>query len=304
MYNIDLIKKTFQDQMHKEARSIHQFENVSNNYVFKIETDTEPYIFKVYAKRDWPENSKLPFVSRKLGEHKIPHAKLLAFNRDDENFPNGYLIEECLPGMTADRLMLSFDETLKLFEKLAGLISRVHQIKLTGYGYTGSGVAEYTTFSEFMYDVLKDNTLYLTTNGLIDTRELAEVNKSIYTRLKGCDVFPSVLCHGDLSTKNILVNSKEITLIDWDDVQSLCWLADIARLTFWMRMNYNSDTANACREVFLAHYVTEHDKSTFNEIEDTLHVWYGLDYLTFFTGTHMEEKVKTLLQDSRRKCGI
>ncbi len=304
MDNIGLIKKTFEDQMHKKACSIYQFENIFNNYVFKVETETKPYIFKVYAKRDWPENGKLPFVSRKLSEYNIPHAELLVFNREDEIFPNGYLIEECLPGTTADRLALSQDETFKLYEKLAVLISRVHQIKLTGYGYTGNGIAKYTTFSEFMYDVLKDNTSNLTTNGLIETMELSEINKAIYARLKCCDVFPSILCHGDLSTKNILVDSNDIMLIDWDDVQSLCWMADIARLTLWMKLNYDSNIADTCRKAFLDNYETEYDKSAFFEIEDTLHVWYGLDYLTFFAGTNMEKKIKLLLQDSRRKCGI
>jgi thiamine kinase-like enzyme len=304
MYDADKIKITFEKHMEQSVHSIHQFENVPNNHVFKIETESQSYIFKVYAKCDWPENGKLPFVSRKLSEHKITHAKLFVFNRDDVNFPNGYLIEECLPGTTADRLTLSKEETLKLFEKLAVLISRVHQIKLTGYGYTGDGIAKYTTFSEFMHDVYKDNTANLTANGFIETTELAEVNKTICARLKAYDVFPSVLCHGDLSAKNILVNSNEITLIDWDDVQSLCWLADIARLTLWMKLNYDSDTADACRKVFLDHYETEHDKSTFFEIEDTLHVWYGLDYLAFFAGTPIEEKVKAHLHDSLRKCGL
>ncbi len=304
MYHADKIKITFEKDMEQSVHSIHQFENVTNNQVFKIETEYQSYIFKVYAKYDWPENGKLPFVSRKLSEHNITHAKLYVFNRDDMNFPNGYLIEKCLPGKTADQLKLSKEETLKLFKKLAELVSQVHQIKLTGYGYTGSGVAQYTTFSEFLYDVLKDNSANLTANRFIETMELTEVNKMIYARLKPYDIFPSVLCHGDLSTKNILVNSNEIALIDWDDVQSLCWVADIARLTLWMKINYDIDTADVYRKAFLDNYETEHNKSVFFEIEDTLHVWYGLDYLTFLKGTHIEGKVKTLLQDSLRKCEL
>jgi len=83
---------------------IKKFENVENNTVYKIETDSKPYIFKIYSSKKWPEDGKLLFVNRKLKEHKIPHAEILAFSHGDINFPNGYLIEECLPGTTADRL--------------------------------------------------------------------------------------------------------------------------------------------------------------------------------------------------------
>jgi Ser/Thr protein kinase RdoA (MazF antagonist) len=101
--DISAIRWIFEERMHTRACSIHQFESATNNCVFRIETKTRPYIFKVYAKSDWPENGKLPFISRTLDEHGIPHAELAVFTRDDERFPNGYSIEECLPGTTADR---------------------------------------------------------------------------------------------------------------------------------------------------------------------------------------------------------
>jgi thiamine kinase-like enzyme len=113
-----------------------------------------------------------------------------------------------------------------------------------------------------------------------------------------------VLVHGDLSTKNILVRSNEITLIDWDDVQSLCWMADIARLTLWMKMNYDEHDADTYRDAFLKCYETKHDKNAFYEAEDILHVWYGLDNLNYFIDNPISEKIKTLLQNSRNKCGI
>jgi Ser/Thr protein kinase RdoA (MazF antagonist) len=104
--------------------------------------------------------------------------------------------------------------------------------------------------------------------------------------------------------KNILVDSDGITLIDWDDAQSLCWVADIARLTLWMKLNYGSDLASTYRNAFLGHYDTEHDINAFYEIEDILHVWYALDYLTFFTGGLVAEKLKSLLREARKNCGI
>jgi Ser/Thr protein kinase RdoA (MazF antagonist) len=282
MDNIALIKETFETQMGKKISSLHKFEHAPNNSVFKVEADSQSYIFKVYNKPDWPEDGKIPFVVRKLTENNIPHAQLFVFNREDDNFPNGYLIGEFLPGTTADRLALSYGDALRLFEKLAELVSRVHQINLTGYGYIGSGIAEWTTFSEHMYDVLNDNIPSIMETGFIPAAELESVSHALYERLKVCDVFPPVLNHGDLAIKNILVYRDEITLIDWDDAHSLCWMSDLARLTLWMKLHYDADTAAACRNAFLDRYETEYDKKAFLEIEDILHVWHELDHLAFF----------------------
>jgi thiamine kinase-like enzyme len=305
MFNIDIIKETFEIQMNKKVKSIHKFENIPNNQVYKIDTDFRPYIFKIYSS-GWPEDGKLSFVVHMLDEFKIPHAELLVFNRDDNNFPNGYLIEECLQGITADRLMMSDDDTIKLFEKLAVLVSRVHQIRVKNFGYTGGGVAMWTTFSEFIYDMFNDCTSSLRENDLICTAKLEKIRHELYKKFITCDQFPSVLCHGDLSTKNILVHSDEIVLIDWDDTQSLCWMADIARLTFWMKLNYDDKSADTYRKVFLDRYITEYDKNIFYEMEDALHVWYGLDYLNFSVGNpqYQFENVKAIVQNSLNQCNM
>ncbi len=303
--NRNMIRQTFEAQMKQAAITVQPFDHVTNNHVFKIETAARPYIFKVYSSNDWPENGKLPFVCRKLAECRIPHAELFVFDRSNENFPGGYLIEECLPGTTADRLTLSQAETLKLFEQLAVLVSCVHQIKMNGYGYTGDGSpAGWTTVSEHLADVLQDNIPCLAEAGVMPAAELDVVYHALQERLKVCDTYPPVLCHGDLSAKNMLVHAGDITLIDWDDTHSLCWMADIARLTLWMKMHYDAKTAEGYRAAFLGHYTTAYDKNAFEEAEDILHVWYALDNLTFFKGSPIAEKVKRLLNEARGRCGL
>jgi aminoglycoside phosphotransferase (APT) family kinase protein len=298
----ELIKSTFEAQMQKKADSIHRLEDVPNNSVYRIEAESQSTIFKVYSS-GWPEEGKLPFVSRKLTEANIPYAKIFAYSRKDEHFPHGYIIEECLPGITANRLAQSYDGNMVL-KKLAQVVSRIHQIKLSGYGYTGSGIAEWSTFSEYMYDTLDDNIPSIAETGVMSAAELTSLNQSLYEKLKACDVYPSVLTHGDLSAKNIMVHNDEITLIDWDDIHSLCWMADIARMTLWMKLGLGKDAAAAMLKVFLDHYETEHDKAAFYEMEDALHVWYGLDCLNHFKGSPMGEKIKEQIRESARKCGI
>lgn len=156
--------------------------------------------------------------------------------------------------------------------------------------------------------MFNDCTSTLREQNIIDALKLDTIRKNLYDKLKGCDRYPPVICHGDLSTKNIIVNSDEIVLIDWDDVQSLCWMADIARLTFWMKLNYNIKSADAYRKAFFDCYETEYNKSGFDELENALHVWYGLDYLNFSVGTpnyhYQYETVKVIFQEALTNCGI
>jgi len=113
-----------------------------------IEAESQSYIFKIYS-CGRPESGKISFVYRKLSENNILQPRFFTFSREDENFPNGYSIEECLPGTTADRLTLSEQEKVSLFEKLAVFVSRIHKIELINYGYIGAGnPAIWTTFSE------------------------------------------------------------------------------------------------------------------------------------------------------------
>ena len=303
MYDINTIKRIFEENMSQKVCSMQKFENVENNTVYRIETKSQPYIFKIY-KGDWPEDEKLLLVDRLLTEHDIPHAKISVYSKDNSDFPYGYLIEECLPGTTADRLDLSKEETIALFEKLGTLVSRLHQIKMNGYGYTGSGFAQWETFSEFMYDSLGDNKANLLAHHLTDDEELEFIGKEIWERLKICDQYPPVLCHTDLSTKNMLVCENDITLIDWDDVYSLCWLYDVAALTFWMRRQYGDEDAAVYRKAFLSHYVTEYDINDFYKVEDVIHIRIGLAELNYFVETPECQVVKLLLKELFEKCGM
>lgn len=207
-----------EDVLHAAIGEIHQFENVSSNSVYKITAGQRPYIFKIYKQRDWPEDGKLAFIQRKLIEHEIACAKLIAFDRDDAAFPAGCLIEECLPGQTADRM--AFDRTtgVSFYKKLAELVSKVHRIRLVNYGYIGYGTASHASFLDYMNEIFEMNTDALIRKRRFERNALDALRTPLMERLRGCEDLPSVLNHGDLSTKNVVVNEwDELTLIDWDD---------------------------------------------------------------------------------------
>lgn len=305
---IDNVRKTFGDSLGISSCFIHGLDGVSNNRVFIIEAEKKSCIFKIYAQADWPEDGKLPFVAQKLDEYKIAHARLYDSSRENEAFPNGYLIEELLPGITANKLNLTQDENIRLYEKLAAVVSEVHKIRLINYGFIGgNGIADWTSMSDYIYDFFGDSTSCLREKNIIEPVKLNYIRQKLYEEIKACDCYPPVLCHGDLSTSNILVNADDIIIIDWDDAQALCWMADIARLTYWMKLRYDESSYTAYRNAFLKRYETEYDKSAFDKLENAFHIWFGLDYLNFAAGRldynkHCEA-IKTVLENDLVRAG-
>ena len=216
----------------------------------------------------------MPFVEAKLTEYGIPHAELIIYHRDEEDYTNSYLIERFLPGAAADMLEMSMDEERAMYAKLGKLMSAVHTIPLTGYGYLGAGEGCCKTFSEFtewgdVHDKLRE-TVYPETalNALMLRFEEA---------LKPCDVIPSTICHIDLAKKNIILDGDKLTLIDWDCVYALPWVCELARLKVLMRQRYPQDTADEFMKVFLGSYTPPNgDMYIYFRYENVLYAWFAL----------------------------
>jgi len=293
----ELIKLKAENILGETVISVIPFTNITNNYVYKINTNHKKYILKIY-KSGWPEDGKLTFVNRKLNECKIPCAKIVYYNHDDGDLQSGLLIEEFLTGSIADKVNLTVEQETELFKKLAVFARRLHSIKFLKYGYIGNGEPFEDTYSEYVYDAFDDNTESLRTNSLFSGDELSEIKEKLYISLKLCDKLPPVLCHGDLSKKNIMIQDNgEIVLIDYDDVTAIPWICDVARLTLWMKLNYNIEKALYLRNVFMENYPTQ-EKEIFYTSENALHVWECLGYMNFFAGTEMFETVKKMFVEA------
>ena len=87
-------------------------------------------------------------------------------------------------------------------------------------------------------------------------------------------------------------------LIEWDDATALNWMADISRMTFWMKLNYNEQDSVLFRSTFLEHYQTVYRKSEFDSFESAFHIYSALDSLLFFISIgdkEMENRLKSYL---------
>ena len=103
-----LIKKVFERDIGKNVVSINKCEGIGLNSgnVFRVETNDGLFIFKIYRSADYPEKGKMELLASMFTEHAIPHARIYSCIRNDKYIPNGYIIEQYLPGIPADRLKL------------------------------------------------------------------------------------------------------------------------------------------------------------------------------------------------------
>ena len=262
------------------ADRIEKIQSAVNNFVYSFTVAGNDYFLKMYRSKDWPEEGKIPFVNQCLSQNGIPSAGLAAYSRNGEIYPNGYLIERRVPGTAADRTQLSREQEIRLYIRLAELVSSVHGIRIHNFGYIGSGTASHGSLTEFLddeFDRLEDRL-----KDTIPEMQMRKLKEKVLDTVGGYGDLPSVLCHGDLSKKNVILrNNGKISLIDWDDAMALNWMADISRLTFWMKQNYSEQEYTLFRNVFLEHYRTPYRKEQYDAFESAWHMYSAMDSLIF-----------------------
>ncbi|MDE5820392.1 MAG: aminoglycoside phosphotransferase family protein [Lachnospiraceae bacterium] len=293
---LETVNQIIKSNFGRCAEEIRKFENVTNNFVYSFTVSDKHYILKLFRSTDWPEDGKVPFVNQLLIQNHIPCAELIAYSRTDPIYPNGYLIEREVQGIAADKQVFDREQEIRLYVKLAELVTSIHNIKIKNYGYIGSGIACYESMTDFFEDEFDrlDNGL----KEIISESRFSKMKEKFLGTMRDFEDLPSVLCHGDLSKKNIIMQDHgEILLIDWDDATAFNWMADISRLTFWMKLNYNEQDCVLFRNTFLKHYRTAYRKSEFISFESAFHIYSALDSLLFFISIGDKEMEKRLIGD-------
>ena len=273
-------ERIIQNHFGCSADKIERIQSAVNNFVYAFTVAENDCFLKLYRSKDWPEEGKIPFVYRCLSQNSISCAGLVEYSRDDEIYPNGYLIEYRVPGIAADKARLDIEQETRLYSRLAELVSCVHGIRIQNFGYIGSGTASHGSLADFLDDEFDG--LEGRLKEIIPETQLRKLKEKVLDTVRGYGDLPSVLCHGDLSKKNVILrDDDEISLIDWDDAMSLNWMADVSRLTFWMKQNYSEQEYTLFRSVFLEHYRTQYRKDQFDDFESAWHIYSALDFLIF-----------------------
>ena len=109
---MDTVENIVKKHFGCSADEIRKIENATNNFVYSFTAAGESFFLKLYRNKDWPETGKIPFVYQNLLQKSIPCAQQVAYNRDNEVYPNGYLIEREIQGTAADKIQLSREEEI------------------------------------------------------------------------------------------------------------------------------------------------------------------------------------------------
>jgi thiamine kinase-like enzyme len=287
----------------------------NNNSVFIAKTMVNEYIIKLYKYRNWPEIDKVPYVNQLLQNNKIQCASLIAYEREGSKFENGYIIEERVKGvpvLSKDGIPLfpkdQYTEEFEayIYDLLAKLIAKVHNITFKKFGNINGGHPIYNTFHEFMEEtIMLCNTDGLIENQVFTKSEITELVHRLCEKFKEYDNLKPVLCHGDLSMRNVIYNKDSITLIDWDDSVVLPWMADVAYLTYPFVCSKVKQMEN--RKSFLDSYETEYDKDRFNSFEKLYHTFLSIKYLDWqykYNQGKGSDRIKTNLNELLKDIGL
>ena len=204
------------------------------NYSYKITTESNILIARIFRQRNSPEDGKLEWIEERLEKHNIPRAKTLFYTRENTNFPYGYMVQEFIEGMSGSKVILEdhlgFEE---FFNKYVTILQKVHSIKADELGEIPKWAGKVETFYES--GMAKYNRVYERIKSLNDIEQSTheKVLEYVQSLKKHDDLYEPVLLHGDPGADNaILMKDGEMIFIDWDNSVIGSWIEEYAGMTF------------------------------------------------------------------------
>lgn len=271
------------------ATSAERISRGEYNYVYRVATEHGLVVARVFSYKYWPEDT-YGWITGELTRVGVPHAKLLFYTREAQDFPLGFMIMECVEGQPGIDAINEGSLTLEYFhEQLGKIIRKVNSIQLAKYGYINNGLGS-NSFWDFrkqklddFFRVLPQSSEYSALHEQV-VEELGNIFDPLLPQLR------PVLTHGDASPDNAIVTpSGDIVLVDWDHALAEVWMMDLAFLT-WFGSHLSLQGAREDRrpriwQSFLKGYgPTGFSEEELQKLERACHIYKACNLMEYYTG--------------------
>lgn len=300
VYNRDMqnnVKLAFQSVISEPVSTIEHIAIGETNKVFKITTDTNIYILRIFRYENNPEPGLYKKLEELLRKNLVQHAKIRYETRESTHFENGFMIMEYIEGNNGQERIesnaISFED---FFQKHFSLLYSIHSIQLSTYGsLTGN-----TTISDWIdgsSKFIQRDKKYCRQIPNIDQRLVDRAIQTVQSQMNKYKQYlqPSVV-HGDPTPNNtVITQDKKIYLIDWDSAYAGTWYEDIAWITYFGAHLSVSGSREERRKrlhtiVFNIYQDTIESQDVYLQIENALHIKIAFSLLPyyFFVQENME----------------
>jgi len=294
-----------------KVKRVEKIAQGSMNYSFKVETEEDLVLARVFGKKDAVDINKLLWINKQLEKNQIKHPKILGYSVTDEFFPYGFMLTKYISGK--DGIRAIHEENISLsdyFHKLGILVKKIHTIPVDKYGEIdeiGNGRNNYSehTISK-VYSLAAESV-----NAGNLSSELSDIIKEKVEKvlLKYESRFIPVLVHGDCGPSNqILSEENDLFMIDWDYARKGVWFEDLVPVVLsadnFSKIEQRERVVTEIRKSFLKGYgETDFFKKEIIEIGQVFTIIAFLYNLSFYSAdqrnvdavTSAKEKISELI---------
>lgn len=268
------------------------------NHVYKIITTKTPLLARVFQYSAWPEPGQLQWIESQLSKHKIPHAKILYYNRGAKFFPHGFMITEFIEGLNGNRAVSLHKMPLpRIFLETGKILKQVHAIKVKKYGSIKYGKGEVKDYLKFKLKQVKNQLGNLYKNKAIERNLYPEISIKLKQGLGSFkNKFFPVLTHSDANRDNMIISrTGKLILVDWDNASAQIWLDDYAELTYWTDWKRNPKAAKQRHELITKNFFKGYGRHNFSpaqiiKIEKCLHIIKAVNMMDYYY--HIKQSIQ------------
>ena len=213
-------------------------------YIVNVKNAAQPLILRANTGFGHPETVMLTekLITNKVARLGVPTNKILYADISRHKYQFDFQIQEMLQGQDLENHFTGSEESYDALSfELGGLIAKIHQIKLSGFGLfdeaaTLKGILQgiHTSFYDYVMVCLESDLRYLFDAQVLSRTQLKSIAKLFVDYRTIIAVKQGVLVHHDLADHNIMYQEDRITgIFDWEAAVVGDPVLDLASCPTW-----------------------------------------------------------------------